>query len=177
MLAGPLIREPEVVLQKDDQALWRPPACTSLDRSATMQGDRMAFLLPTGTRVRSGRDSDYQTRVVCTGRDCMQLGWGAMWRFGLPPSLPSGLRSLAERDVSCGLPLSLPSGLKSLAQQDVSYRPEIRLNGVEYRGIRSDGTFWRWVGVFGETIKYDHASRNSAKFFDRIIDSLCWNQK
>ena len=55
--------------------------------------------------------------------------------------------------------------------------PEPRYGGSEYRGTRSDGTLMRWVGVFGESISYDHASKGSAQSFDKIIDTLCWFER
>jgi len=59
----------------------------------------------------------------------------------------------------------------------VRFLPEKELGGVEYRGVKSDGTFMRFVGVFGETISYDHASKDTAQLFDAVIDSLCWRIK
>jgi hypothetical protein len=35
----------------------------------------------------------------------------------------------------------------------------------------------RFVGVFGESIGYDHAPKDAAEFFDKIMDTLCWKDK
>jgi hypothetical protein len=46
--------------------------------------------------------------------------------------------------------------------------------GEEYRGVRTNGTFFRWAGVLNESVGYDNASRTSVMIFDKVIDSLCW---
>ena len=49
--------------------------------------------------------------------------------------------------------------------------------GSANRENRADGSYSRWIGLFsgmGESISYDHASKESAKFFDGIMDTLCW---
>jgi hypothetical protein len=46
--------------------------------------------------------------------------------------------------------------------------------GEEYRGVRTDGMYFRWAGVLNETAGYDSATKASAAFFDKIIDALCW---
>jgi hypothetical protein len=40
--------------------------------------------------------------------------------------------------------------------------------------VRADGTYFHWAGVLNETVGYDHATKASAAFFDKIIDTLCW---
>ena len=62
-------------------------------------------------------------------------------------------------------------------ERDVHYLPDLEYQGSEYRGIRNDGTLMRWVGVFGESISYDHTSKDSAQFFDKIINRMCWFER
>jgi hypothetical protein len=65
-------------------------------------------------------------------------------------------------------------GVTDVQERDIQYRPEVGLQGIEYRGTRDNGTFMRWIGIFGETIGYDNAPKEAAQLFDTIIDSLCW---
>jgi hypothetical protein len=47
-------------------------------------------------------------------------------------------------------------------------------SAVEYRGTRRDGTRWRTIVIFGESIEYDSADAVAAGYFDAVIDSLCF---
>ena len=47
-------------------------------------------------------------------------------------------------------------------------------NGKEYRGRRADGTCFRFVGVFEETVQYERVTKEAAEALDRVIDSVCW---
>ena len=123
-----------------------------------MSGEQMQFTLDSGVQVRRGQDIDYQANVVCIGKACMQHGFGPLWSFGMPP----------WRDF--------PDGFSELKERDVQWRPDLNLQGIEYWGSHSDGTYTRWVGIFGETVAYEHAPKDAADQFDKIIDSLCWRR-
>ncbi len=40
--------------------------------------------------------------------------------------------------------------------------------------VRANGKFWRAVYLFGQSISYDEAAASAARYFDGIIDSLCF---
>jgi hypothetical protein len=63
-------------------------------------------------------------------------------------------------------------GLVSLVERDV-VTPWGDV-AAEYRGVRTNGARWRFVGMFSTTVSYDTADPSVAVYFDRIIDSLCW---
>jgi hypothetical protein len=86
----------------------------------------------------------------------MEHGWGPLWSFGMPPST------------------EFPAAFSDIRERDVQIRPDLMSKGNEYRAMRSDGTHMRFVGIFGETIAYDHAPKEAAEHFDKIIDTLCW---
>ena len=86
----------------------------------------------------------------------LSLAAGPQWSYGLP--VESKLRAVvapAERDVIT-------------PWDDVA---------AEYRGTRADGTHWRFIGQFGETVEYEAKSAAAAEYFDRIVDSLCWTHR
>ena len=148
-----LVRSREVTLTRDPQALWVPPACLPGSGTRVIKGTSMQFALPRGATNRKGSDVDYEMNVVCRGKSCLQHGSGPTWSPGFPlPGVLAEFSTILERDVQVREP-----GL-----------------AYEYRGIRSDGTLMRFVGMFGETVSYDHAPKEAADFFDKIIDSLCW---
>jgi hypothetical protein len=75
------------------------------------------------------------------------------WTYGLPGvQVFSAMVRIQERDVHT--PWGVP--------------------GAEYRGVRANGKFWRAVYLFGQSISYDEAAASAARYFDGIIDSLCF---
>src|SRR5438552_4192902 len=137
-LLSDLLKNPEIRLEQNSAALWEPPQCPRGSNKSTMSGWNMRFLLLSGTRVNKGGSVDSSTNTVCRQKECMAHGWGPLWgsRFPNWPGFFEGFRELDERDVY--------------------YLPDPNYPGSEYRGTRSDGTRMRWVGVFGESISYDH---------------------
>jgi hypothetical protein len=77
-----------------------------------------------------------------------------------------------------------PLAAQYLSAQWVSERAWlIRLNsrrgdGLDARGISFDGTRWRWVGpLVGEFAEYVGADSDAAKYFDAILDGVCFQPK
>lgn len=144
----------EVILQKAVSAAWTPPLCSST--KDLMVGELMAFTLPKGAKVVRGRDIDYSIVGVEFKGSAVHLGWGPNWSWGLPsPAFFKGISKVDERDLE--------------------FHPDVPI--AEYKGIRSNGKYFRRIGMFGETIEYEDASKEAAAFFDTIIDSLCWTRE
>jgi len=103
--------------------------------------------------VRGSGDHDQTVRVWYQG-SLLEMGAGFHWTYtGLPREEEvAALVALEERDV--------------ITPWDIPF--------AEYRGRRADGTRWRFLGYFGQTIRYETKSGAAAAYFDRIIDSLCW---
>ena len=150
-------------LVRDPLALWTAHRCSEQQAREDIRqsenlmfGAHMRFATPTGTLIDHVSDNDFQESVVCLNSDCLVHGWGGNWSLGIhtDPKFFADLKEMSEREV-----------------YDV---PNDSRWGAEYRGVRADGTYMRFVGVINETISYDHVSKQSADFFDRIIDSLCW---
>ena len=117
----------------------------------------MVFALPQGVRVKHGTDDDFETAHIKYKHHWMRLGWGPLWSYGMPT-----LKSYF-------------ADIKTFEERDVQYVHGV--DATEYRGRRADGTYWRWVGVLGETVEYNRVDKEAADFFDRIIDSLCWSRR
>ena len=143
-------RMASVVLKPATGASWKPPVCPQSGPSRF--GDGMLFATPRGARPHKEADVDYSTVSIRYAGATLVFGTGIYWTYGLPP--PTTLRDMItveERDVPT------PWGL-----------------AAEYRGRRTDGTRWREVIMFGESIEYDRANAKAAAYFDQVIDSLCF---
>lgn len=45
--------------------------------------------------------------------------------------------------------------------------------GYDWRGKSREGKNWRWTSFYGNLVRYEDASDDAARFFDRVIDSVC----
>ena len=141
----------QIVLVPAGQPPWTPPACTPT--AGTRFGGIMQFTTPSGGRLRNSSDVDYQTTSLPHGRSWLEFGTGPHWTNGLPvASVFNAMTQVVERDVIT------PWGTE----------------GAEYRVTRPDGTHWRTIRFFLESIQYDEARSADAAYFDRIMDSLCF---
>jgi len=53
-----------------------------------------------------------------------------------------------------------------------------QLDGLDARGTSRDGTYWRWVGpLLGEFAEYQGADSEASKYFDAILDGVCFQPK
>ena len=50
-------------------------------------------------------------------------------------------------------------------------------NWVTAKGYLSNGTYWRYLGNSTSVISYQAASKETAIFFDKVVDSLCTEQQ
>jgi len=141
-----------IVLHKDQHAVWSPPACGT--SAPSIRGEFMGFSIPPDAKVERNVYDDYTTISIQYKQYEMRLGWGPAYSWGLPTlaSYYDGLVQLEERDID-----HLPGTINT-----------------EYRGVRSNGTYWRWVGRIGESVSYDQVDKEAVAYYDRIIDSLCW---
>jgi len=46
--------------------------------------------------------------------------------------------------------------------------------GVDAHGTLKNGRFWRYFGMFGETLGYFNVPVEAAAYFDRVLDSVCF---
>ena len=141
----------EIVLSPARQPSWTPPTCSG--PAANRFGELMQFTAPTGVQLRRGADIDYRTVSVRRGRSWLTFGTGQFWTMGLPiTGRLSEMLQVAERDVI----------LSS------------EFEGAEYRGTLRNGNKWRTITKFFESIEYYNATAADAAYFDRIIDTLCF---
>ena len=111
--------------------------------------------LPKFGKIKSATDTD--NRVVAMGFhvDWMMHGVGANWSFGLPELKQwKQLVTVEERDI-----------MVDDAQVTIS----------DYSGMLQDGSHYRFIGMLGESFSYIDATMDSAEYFDKLLDTMCWN--
>jgi hypothetical protein len=92
-------------------------------------------------------DIDYWVTGIRYRGSALEFGTGPHWGNGLPSA--AGLEVLA-----------------SVEERDV-LTPDEHIVIAEYRGVRPNGTRWRYLGSLRESIQYDEADPIAAKYFDR----------
>ncbi|HMS08003.1 MAG TPA: hypothetical protein PKE66_00855 [Pyrinomonadaceae bacterium] len=132
----------------------KPCAFSKAPKRAT--GINLILTLPPGVKLRRGKDHDYlEFRVEhrSNGKVSFLQGmWGPNSTSGRPPKwLTSASRSIELRE----------------------WRYESR-EGVDVKGVAEDGTRWRYLGTYGEFLGYEGVSIDAAKFFDSLLDNVCF---
>jgi len=53
-----------------------------------------------------------------------------------------------------------------------------RIVGLDLSGISKTGRRWRWIGApVADAISYGDATAEEAEYFDRILESVCFNSR
>ena len=117
-------------------------------------GAGTAFQLPLAGEGRPFHDVDYNGRTytvkTSSGKHYLRHGYGPMWGVGEPlPHYLQVSRSYAETTYAG------------------------RANITAARGELADGTRWRFLGTFGETISYQTKDGEAARRFDLMLDGVC----
>lgn len=151
--------------------LGRPlimPATTTPPRTvprclASSPGDGLRILrlhTPAGQPISSVIGDDTLTLSWPRSTTTLYMNFGAMLTYGLPRwETTVTLRDVEDRDVR--LAGDAPEELRPLRITD-------------YRGVRPDGSRYRFVGMLFEFVEYDNASADDAAFFDRMLDTMCY---
>lgn len=141
----------DVVLDRGSDE-WSPPICQPARDQRF--GGSLKFGVPFGTRLHRRRDADYETVTILYRGSELKFGTGPHWSNGLPvPEVLAAMVLVRERNVR--------SPWDSVV--------------AEYRGLRATGTHWRFVGTFTQTIDYDQADAIAARYFDTIVDTMCFD--
>ena len=144
-------REVTVILNKDDAPAWHPSPCES--GPTILEWTAMRFVLPKKARMKQFTCSDACTGTIAYKQGRLAFGKGGSWSSGYPTqNFFAEATQLMEREIQGG-----------------------KSPFWEYRATTSRGTYSRWIGAFGMTVQYNHATKEEAAYFDEILDSLCWD--
>ena len=168
----------DVALEEADGTEWVVPVCSESEAAAARIGETWRFLT-FGARFQLGSDghhggSDHTLNHESVGGSATLRYRSWHWCCAGKPldSLYVRSQQFNERayvaDVS-----AIPS-----TDGRIHIAPNVRYSassGLDAHGVHRDGTRWRWVGpILGMSISYEQASEESAQFFDRIINSMCY---
>jgi len=149
----------DVVLEEATATEWLIPSCSSTRDSEKRVGFSLRLSTTKEGTVHEGSDIDYsyfsigygpkENRVWLKG-----IGQGSYATLGVPPEeWVLHAKEFTERSYRSG-----------------------KAEGADMRGRSVDGTYWRYIGRFGESVEYSGLTEEQAAFFDRIIDKACMKQ-
>ena len=156
-ILDPSITKLDVVLEDAAATQWSLPRCTDHDKRNRV-GFTLRMRVPKDGIARKGRDADYEDLAIGYGPKSNRV-----WLTGIT----------GPHSGAFGFP---PYGwiLNATEFSERSYKAG-DVEGADMRGRLRDGTYWRYLGRVGESIKYDGLTREQAAYFDRIIDGACTN--
>jgi hypothetical protein len=132
------------------------PPCSSSSKSGKFLGDRIKLQLPKGAIVKKGHDVDYSDYAIGFGPKKNRV-----WLEGIyGPTATSG------QVWADWLSASVEVNSKSWKFG--------RIAGVDAKGKLKDRNYWRYFGMFGESLKYYDVPEDAAAYFDSIIDNICF---
>jgi hypothetical protein len=147
----------EVVMKDASSTTWKIPSCSTVPDGSNRVGIVFKVALPDDVlyRKRAGIDSDEYLFGFDTGGGKFEamVNWG-------------GSTSIEPREDDL---------LNSKVFSERSWRSGNTI-GYEVRGIKSDGKLWRRVSFRWGAIAYQGNSEKSAKAFDKLIDSVCFDE-
>jgi len=132
------------------------PVCPKPADAEKLVGFEIKFLVPKDTVVNHARDIDYEAWAIDfgSGRNHIQL------------QAFSGL-NVGNGEVHRDL-------ITASRKFSLRYWRHNKLAGVDAKGQYKNDRFWRYLGMYGETIRYYDAPADAVAYFDRILDSACF---
>jgi hypothetical protein len=167
----------DIALEDGKSSEWTVPLCRDVwrtrkpcgeglsARTHSAVGQEMVLTLPCDAEEpRDYGDVDYFGQIVLFKSDSKTYSLRTMWG----PTCCSG-HPLADACLSS----------RSFSERSWPIKlPERRIDGLDARGVSRDGTYWRWIGpLLGEFVEYKGADLEAAKYFDAILDSVCFQPK
>jgi hypothetical protein len=134
------------------------PTCSNTGLYDGIEGWEASFQFPRKPAVRAsrqGKDIDYGSRTYYVktknGPKGIMHGSGRLWTFGTP---------------------SDPDVWASVKYEEVTYDAGGRIV-IDARGQLSNGKWWRYLGMFGESASYSDMDEVTASILDRFLDDAC----
>jgi hypothetical protein len=150
----------DVVLESTQDSAWQIPACPSeFDPEAYIGMGKLGYklLLPSAAPTSKSKDSQDFYYTVFYRQQPNEETLTYYWNW-----------------TALGFPkeeLILSSGEFSI--RSFSHG---KYGGLDVSGRAKNGKRWRFVGIDGTEISYEHVSKEAADYFDRIINGMCVKQ-
>ena len=138
------------------QSAYSLPACKLSANTHDLLGLRFKLKVGREPIVRKGRDVDYSSYALGFGRKKNRA-----WLNGI----------FGPNSTSGQVPREWLSASAEVNQRTWKFA---NLDGVDAKGKLANGNYWRYFGMFGESIQYYNVPPEAAAYFDRVIDSVCF---
>jgi hypothetical protein len=153
----PSAAQVEIVMTDASLTMWKIPSCSTVPDNSRRVGIVFKVAIPDDLpfQKRAGIDGDEYHFGFDTGSGKFEVmvNWGGSTSIEPPEDLLLDSKELSERSWRSGDTI-----------------------GYEIRGIKSDGKLWRRVSFRWGAIAYQGNSEKSAKVFDKLIDSACFDK-
>ena len=141
------------VLAQDQYAL---PSCSSPLASGKIVGGRIKLHLPKGAIVKTGQDADYSDYAVGFGPKKSRV-----WLQGIYGPTATGGK----------VPEDWLSASIEVRRRTWKFAD---LEGVDAKGKLANGNYWRYLGQYGESIRYYDVPAEAAAYFDGLLNNVCF---
>lgn len=153
----------DAVLKASDGKTWAIPVCKKKPKWANGLEFMLELENTRGAKIKKSIDTDYTIYGIqfSSTTEELVIASGLHWCSG--DCLPFKSQIEASIEVST----------KDLVNFN---QPENRYEhvGIDSRGKLKDGSHWRKISGFIETIYYENVSLAASAFFDSIMDSICF---
>jgi hypothetical protein len=129
------------------------PVCGTA--SKTELGGRLRIVVPPKASIRKGKDIDYESFVI----EFREKGSEFVLDGIFGPLATSG---------------QIPRDWLSSSEPTIKTWRHGEAEIIDGRGQLANGNYWRYVGTWGNSIRYHDVTKNAANYFDRILDSVCF---
>ncbi|HKE04534.1 MAG TPA: hypothetical protein VKE91_10755 [Blastocatellia bacterium] len=147
----------EIVMQDASSTTWKIPTCSTVPGASKRVGIVFKVALPDNVpfQKRASVDSDEYLFGFDTGGGKFEVmvNWGGSTSIEPPEDVLLSSKEFSERSWRSGNTI-----------------------GYEIRGVKSDGKLWRRVSFRWGAIAYQGNSEKSARVFDKLIDSVCFDE-
>jgi len=155
----------DAVLDAALESEWRIKACSASQKRDHRIGSGMRLAVPTGAEATTLNDDDYTVESIIfrsDGKSYVLEAWtGSSCCSGRPND---------DKDV-----IAAAGNMRTWAFIDPNLAPAQHFGGLDMRGKKEDGTYWRWLGPLrGSQVQYKGATEAVSRVFDTIIDSMCF---
>jgi hypothetical protein len=134
------------------------PEC-NLSKSQKFVGDRLRLPLPKGAIIKTGRDIDYEDYYIGFG-----VKKNRVWLSGIYGPTATGGKVSNQ----------WLTGSNDITQRIWKFSGGGE--GIDVKGKLANGNYWRYLGQYGEAIKYYDVPAEAAAYFDKIIENLCYQE-
>lgn len=150
----PSVTSLEIVMTEVGNSAIDLPACASIKLGGKWLGENIKLQTPIGAKSKHGFDTDYGYFTISKKVEKRTAWISGVYGPMATPGIPHYEWILDAVEFS-----------------EHSYKGMGLFSDM--RGKSKDGTYWRYIGMFGEAIEYSGLTLKEAEYFDKIIGNAC----